>query len=87
MTLKTSKELTEKIIDFTSKIEQQEESSLLFFGAGFECYRLLDWFCEHELPLPLAICDNNSDKQGQKIKKSLLFLLKVPSRSILQQSF
>lgn len=43
------------------------QDSLCFFGAGTFCKTVLKFFQEENLPLPVAICDNNSSKQGTDI--------------------
>lgn len=37
---------------------------LCFFGAGLDCQKLLRYFKEQEIPLPVALCDNGKALQG-----------------------
>lgn len=43
-----------------------KESTLLFFGSGEVCEKMIRWFSNHNYQLPLAIIDNNKEKIGRK---------------------
>lgn len=44
-----------------------EEKSLCFFGVGVVCDEMLQFFLEKKAGTPLAICDNDTEKQGDSL--------------------
>lgn len=59
-------ELHNKIREMT---EQSSGGTLVFFGSGEICEKMLDYFRKNEFPFPTAICDNSTKKHGTTIEE------------------
>ncbi|MFI3249352.1 MAG: hypothetical protein R3Y07_00125 [Eubacteriales bacterium] len=59
--------------DKAKKLEQEiielckDKEAICFFGSGADCLNMLQWFGKKKLSLPVGICDNATDKQGEKL--------------------